>query len=303
MAPGHGLSSPASNRQRRGGDPHRPCARRPSGAPQRADRRQRRRQPGCARRDPGRGLADAGHGSAVPGRRRRAAALPRSPGAEQRSVARRAAGALRPCPAPAGGAAARRPLRSFLARRPGAPGCSRRGRDRGRPPPDGARPGRGPDRAAGLSDARARVAGQIEDWLAELPALEVEERFARRWPNAGGRTPRPEARPWGRIAATSWSTSGLGTPRRACSTGQQKALLVSLVLAEARLRAALGERQPILLLDEVAAHLDAARRAALFEAVAALGAQAWLTGTDAAIFARSAPRPVLPRRECHLAAP
>ena len=60
---------------------------------------------------------------------------------------------------------------------------------------------------------------------------------------------------------------------------------MSLVLAEARLRAALGERQPILLLDEVAAHLDAARRAALFEAVAALGAQAWLTGTDAAIFA------------------
>ena len=57
------------------------------------------------------------------------------------------------------------------------------------------------------------------------------------------------------------------------------------MLAEARLCAALGERQPILLLDEVAAHLDATRRAALFEAVDALGAQTWLTGTDAAIFA------------------
>ena len=82
-----------------------------------------------------------------------------------------------------------------------------------------------------------------------------------------------------------------------CSTGQQKALLVSLVLAEARLRAAAGERQPLLLLDEVAAHLDALRRAALFEALNTvpegavvetldgLGAQTWLTGTDAAIFA------------------
>ena len=70
-----------------------------------------------------------------------------------------------------------------------------------------------------------------------------------------------------------------------CSTGQQKALLVSLVLAEARLRAAAGERQPILLLDEVAAHLDPTRRAALFEAVDSLGVQAWLTGTDAATFA------------------
>ena len=48
---------------------------------------------------------------------------------------------------------------------------------------------------------------------------------------------------------------------------------MSLVLAEARLRAAAGERQPILLLDEVAAHLDAERRAALFEAVAGLGAR------------------------------
>ena len=57
------------------------------------------------------------------------------------------------------------------------------------------------------------------------------------------------------------------------------------MLAEARLRAAAGERQPILLLDEVAAHLDPARRRGLFEQLCALGAQAWLTGTDAAVFA------------------
>ena len=56
------------------------------------------------------------------------------------------------------------------------------------------------------------------------------------------------------------------------------------MLAEARLRAARGEGLPILLLDEVAAHLDPERRRDLFDALLALGAQAWLTGTDAALF-------------------
>ena len=196
--------------ERRGGDPHRPCARGRAGAPQRAHRRQRRRHPGVARRDGGRGLAHARHGSAVPRRRRRAAALPRSPGPEQRSVARRAAGALRPCPAAAGGAAARRPLRSFLARRPGAPGRSRRGRYRGCPPPDGARLDRGQDRAARrLSDARAR-GGRTDRGLAGRAARArgrgALRRGARRMP-AAGRRDRNHGRS-DRIAATSWSTSG-----------------------------------------------------------------------------------------------
>ena len=130
------------------------------------------------------------------------------------------------------------------------------------------------------------LAGQVEDWLAERPALEVEERCA-------------EALAQSRRQDAETGTTALG-PHRSdllvhdhatgrlagdCSTGQQKALLVSLVLAEARLRAAAGERQPILLLDEVAAHLDGARRAALFEALDGLGVQGWLTGTDAATFA------------------
>ncbi len=76
-----------------------------------------------------------------------------------------------------------------------------------------------------------------------------------------------------------------GVPAAQCSTGEQKALLVSLVLANARaLRAEIGSA-PILILDEVAAHLDAARRAALYEEIAALGAQAWMTGTGAELFA------------------
>ena len=73
-------------------------------------------------------------------------------------------------------------------------------------------------------------------------------------------------------------------PARDCSTGEQKALLVSLILANARaLKAEIGAA-PILLLDEIAAHLDAGRRAALYDEICALGAQAWMTGTGAELF-------------------
>jgi len=72
---------------------------------------------------------------------------------------------------------------------------------------------------------------------------------------------------------------------RDCSTGEQKALLVSIVLADAwELARQRDGRAPVLLLDEIAAHLDARRRAALFEEILALRAQAWLTGTDVAQF-------------------
>lgn len=72
---------------------------------------------------------------------------------------------------------------------------------------------------------------------------------------------------------------------RDCSTGEQKALLVSLILANARALAARDGDAPILILDEVAAHLDAGRRAALFDEICALGAQAWMTGTGPELFA------------------
>jgi len=72
---------------------------------------------------------------------------------------------------------------------------------------------------------------------------------------------------------------------RDCSTGEQKALLISIMLADAReLSRARGGLAPILLLDEIAAHLDALRRAALFEEIHALAAQAWMTGTDLSLF-------------------
>jgi len=73
-------------------------------------------------------------------------------------------------------------------------------------------------------------------------------------------------------------------PASACSTGEQKALLISLCLANARALAAATGAAPVLLLDEVAAHLDAGRRRALFGEIEALGAQAWMTGTGPELF-------------------
>ncbi|MEO1687166.1 MAG: DNA replication/repair protein RecF [Pseudomonadota bacterium] len=75
-----------------------------------------------------------------------------------------------------------------------------------------------------------------------------------------------------------------GMEARLCSTGEQKALLISLVLAAARAQAEDRGAAPILLLDEVAAHLDEHRRAALYDEVCAVGAQAWMTGTGPELF-------------------
>jgi DNA replication and repair protein RecF len=83
-----------------------------------------------------------------------------------------------------------------------------------------------------------------------------------------------------------WAAKGI--PAADCSTGEQKALLVSLILANARTLAEEGTA-PILLLDEVAAHLDPSRRAALYDEVAALGeeggAHALMTATEKGLFA------------------
>jgi len=73
-------------------------------------------------------------------------------------------------------------------------------------------------------------------------------------------------------------------PAALTSTGEQKAILVAIVLAAARLAMAERGRTPILLLDEVAAHLDDTRRQALYAEISVLGAQAWMTGTDRSLF-------------------
>jgi DNA replication and repair protein RecF len=74
-------------------------------------------------------------------------------------------------------------------------------------------------------------------------------------------------------------------PARDASTGEQKALLIGLVLAHANLVAEMTGITPLLLLDEVVAHLDPGRRAALFRELAKLGAQIWMTGADPQAFA------------------
>lgn len=79
-----------------------------------------------------------------------------------------------------------------------------------------------------------------------------------------------------------WSAKGMAAAQ--CSTGEQKAFLISLILANARALSTLTGTPPILLLDEVAAHLDAARRAALYDAICGLGTQAFLTGTGPELF-------------------
>jgi DNA replication and repair protein RecF len=119
-----------------------------------------------------------------------------------------------------------------------------------------------------------------------VPANEIEAQLVRELAGARGRDGAA-----GRALCgphrTDLSVVERNTGRAAaqCSTGEQKALILNLILAQAaRLSRAIHVPNPILLLDEVAAHLDAERRAALFDEIDALSLQAFLTGTDEALF-------------------
>jgi DNA replication and repair protein RecF len=129
------------------------------------------------------------------------------------------------------------------------------------------------------------IDGELERLLGEASALDVEERHRvtlreNRWRDkAAGRT------------LSGPNTSDLlvrhGPKDMAaalCSTGEQKALLIGLVLAHARLVRQMAGIAPILLLDEVAAHLDSGRRGALYRRLSYIGGQVWMTGTDGALF-------------------
>ena len=127
--------------------------------------------------------------------------------------------------------------------------------------------------------------GWMEQLLPNHPALEVEERYRtvlrdnRARDAAAGRTlDGPH------LTDLSVSYVRKDIAAADASTGEQKALLIGLVLAHARLLADMTALAPILLLDEVVAHLDPARRAALAVELAELGAQAWLTGADRSLF-------------------
>jgi DNA replication and repair protein RecF len=134
--------------------------------------------------------------------------------------------------------------------------------------------------------ARLGMAGELDLWLANQPALAVEDRLRDALRAGRGH----DAQAGGAIAGPHRADLAVRfAPKdRAaseCSTGEQKVLLLSIVIAVARELIRERGEPPVLLLDEVVAHLDGARRAALFDELAALGVQAWLTGTDDELFA------------------
>jgi DNA replication and repair protein RecF len=134
--------------------------------------------------------------------------------------------------------------------------------------------------------ARLTLAGALEEGIASRPALAVEEEFAAALAKSrpadaasGGATIGPHRADLAVVHAEK------GIAAEDASTGEQKALLLSILLAHAQLQRQIRGEAPILLLDEVAAHLDAGRREALFSALLGLEAQVWLSGTDAGLFA------------------
>jgi DNA replication and repair protein RecF len=139
--------------------------------------------------------------------------------------------------------------------------------------------------------AEIALTGWIENALADQPASEIEDRY--RDALRDGRA---------RDAAAGRTLDGVhltdlavrhgpkGIAAEAASTGEQKALLIGLVLAHAGLVAEMSGFAPILLLDEIIAHLDPLRRTALYDALEKLGAQVWMTGADPAAFVEVADR-------------
>src|ERR1700759_782384 len=140
--------------------------------------------------------------------------------------------------------------------------------------------------ASAFPSARIMLDGWMENALMHEPATAVEDRYreilrkSRARDAAAGRTlDGPHLTDLQVIYAPK------NMPARDASTGEQKALLIGLVLAHANLVAEMPRITPLLLLDEVIAHLDPNRRIALFDELAKLGAQIWMTGADPAAFA------------------
>lgn len=133
--------------------------------------------------------------------------------------------------------------------------------------------------------ADINLAGRLESQIGRRAAVEIEEDFrrilaeGRERDRAAGRTLDGPHR-----ADLLVSHRPKAMPAELCSTGEQKALMVGLVLSHARLCGEMSGMVPILLLDEIAAHFDAGRRAALFQILEELGCQAFMTGTEPVLF-------------------
>jgi DNA replication and repair protein RecF len=125
----------------------------------------------------------------------------------------------------------------------------------------------------------ARAALALEGWLPGSRPLAEELRLGRPRDQAAGRTLAGPHR-----QDLSVSHAAKQQPAARASTGEQKALLLGIVLAHADLVAERRGQRPLLLMDEVAAHLDPIRRSALFERLGQSGGQIWLTGTERTLF-------------------
>ncbi|WP_018699352.1 DNA replication/repair protein RecF [Amorphus coralli] len=142
-----------------------------------------------------------------------------------------------------------------------------------------------PSDASAFPRAELALDGPVEALAAELAPAALTEDFLRLL-----RDGRPRDRAAGRTLTGPHRTDLVVThaekamPAAQASTGEQKALLIGLVLAHASLVARAGARAPVLLLDEIAAHLDPGRRAALFDRLDDLGGQTFMTGTDPILF-------------------
>jgi DNA replication and repair protein RecF len=134
--------------------------------------------------------------------------------------------------------------------------------------------------------ARLSLVGELDELVATLPAVDAEDRYraalrdGRARDAAAGRT---LMGPQATDLAVRHGPKDL--PAENCSTGEQKALLLGLVLAHAGLVEAMSGLAPLVLLDEVAAHLDPRRRSALYECLDSLNGQVWMTGADPVLFA------------------
>jgi DNA replication and repair protein RecF len=133
--------------------------------------------------------------------------------------------------------------------------------------------------------AALSMRGTIEELLFQAPALEVEDLFRyqlKQTRKADSVTGGAATGPHKSDFLVSYAAKAM--PASHCSTGEQKALLIGIVLAHARLIAAERGDVPVLLLDEVAAHLDDGRRRGLYDLLVGLGGQVLMTGTDRSLF-------------------
>ena len=141
------------------------------------------------------------------------------------------------------------------------------------------------DPSSPFPDALVTLSGSLENEIGEVAASDLEDEYrdrlrnSRRLDASAGRTLEGPHR-----SDLVVHHRPKSMPAALCSTGEQKALLIGLLLAHARLVGEMHGFAPILLLDEIAAHLDEGRRKALYDMIDTLGCQAWMTGTDKALF-------------------